>query len=96
MQDTLAAQSEDALGGRKSAKRLAGKIGKTSALVEKSRASARSAKLLVKAEKRVIAFETQIARLLAQAKIEDDLADDLLFLSSEIVVRIDGVLTPPE
>jgi hypothetical protein len=94
LQDQLSAQSEDALGGRKSAKRLASKVTKTWNLVEKSRTSPKAAKLLVKAEKKVASFETQIARLIARTKIEDGLATDLLGLSGEISVRISGVLTP--
>jgi hypothetical protein len=90
----LAVQSEDALGGRKSAKRLAGKITKTSDLVEKSRTSPKAAKLLVKAGKKVVSFETQVAKLLARAKIEDGLATELLELAGQISVRIDGVLSP--
>lgn len=93
LQEMLTAQSEDALGGRKSAKRLAGKVGKTWDLVEKARTSPKAPKLLVKAAKKVVSFETQIARLLAKTKIEDGLATELLDLSGEISVRISGVLT---
>jgi hypothetical protein len=93
LQEMLTAQSEDALGGRKSAKRLAGKVSKTWDLVEKARTSPKAPKLLVKAAKKVVSFETQIARLLAQTKIEDGLATELLDLSGEISVRISGVLT---
>jgi hypothetical protein len=94
LEDMVASQSDDALGGLKSAKRLAGKIVKTSVLVEKSRTSSRAAKLLVKAERKVLAFETQIERLLDKAKIDDGLATALLDLSGEVTVRIDAVLAP--
>jgi hypothetical protein len=95
LQDMVAAQSQIALGGRKSAKRLAGKVTKTRKFVEKSRASRRAAKLLVKAEKKVVSFETQIAKLLAQEKIDDGLANELLALAGEVTARIDAVRTPP-
>jgi hypothetical protein len=94
LQDMVASQSEIALGGRKSAKRLAGKVAKTRVLVEKSRSASKAAKLLVKAEKKMASFDVQIAKLLANAKIEDGLANELLVLSGEVAVRIDGVLTP--
>jgi hypothetical protein len=94
LQDMVTAQEEIALGGRKSAKRLAGKIAKTQALVEKSQTSKRAAKLLVKAEKKVVSFQTQISKLQAQAKIGEPLASELLELSGEVTARIDGVLTP--
>jgi hypothetical protein len=90
----LATHGVDELGGAKSAKRLVGKIAKTSALVEKARTASNAAKLLVKAARKVLAFEKQIARLLAKAKIDDILATDLLDLSGEVTVRIDGVRTP--
>ena len=94
LQDMLVSQTDEALGGRKSAKRLTGKITKTSTLVEESRGSSKAAKLLAKATKKVLSFETQIARLLAKAKIADPLAAELLDLSNELTVRIDGVRTP--
>jgi len=94
LQDMVTGQDEIALGGRKSAKRLAGKIAKTQALVEKSQTSKKAAKLLVKAEKKVVSFQTQISKLQAQAKIEESLATELLELSGEVTARIDGVLTP--
>ena len=95
LDDMVQSQSMTALGGTRSAKRLAGKVAKTSALVEKARGSNKSAKLLRKAEKKVRSFQKQIAKLLARAKIADPLAEGLLDLSDEVSVRIDGVLTPP-
>ena len=94
LDEMVTSQSEIALGGRKSAKRLAGKVTKMQALIDKSRTSPKAAKLLVKAEKKVVSFQTQIAKLQAQAKIGEPLATDLLELSGEVTVRIDGVLTP--
>lgn len=94
LQDMVAAQSEIALGGRKSARRLAGKVSKTRVFVEKSRTSSKAVKLLVKAEQKVRSFEGQIGKLLARDKIEEGLANELLALSGEVTVRIDGVLTP--
>jgi hypothetical protein len=94
LQDMLASQSDDALGGRRSAKRLAAKIVKTQALVEKSKTSSRAGKVLVKAERKIASFEKQIAQLLAKAKIDDGLASELLDLSGQVTVRIDGVLAP--
>ena len=49
---------------------------------------------LVKAQKQVVSFQTQIAKLQAHAKMGEPLATDLLELSGEVTVRIDGVLTP--
>jgi len=94
LQDTVSAQEEIALGGRKSAKRLAGKLTKTQALVDKSQTSSKAAKLLVKAEKKVVSFQTQISKLQAKAKIDELLALELLDLSGELSSRIEGVLTP--
>ncbi|HWP65935.1 MAG TPA: hypothetical protein VNO26_08495 [Candidatus Limnocylindria bacterium] len=94
LRDTVAAQDELALGGRRSAKRLAGKIEKTRVLVERSRTSRKAARLLVKAGKKVVSFEVQVAKLLARDKISDGLAEELLALSGEVAARIDGVLTP--
>jgi hypothetical protein len=90
----VTSQSETALGGRKNAKRLAHKVTKIQALIDKSRTSPRAAKLLVKAQKQVVSFQTQIAKLQAHAKMGEPLATDLLELSGEVTVRIDGVLTP--
>jgi len=95
LQDMVTAQSEMALGGRKSAKRLAGKVAKTRKFVEKSRTSHRATKLLLKAEKKVVSFETQIAKLLSKKKIEEALANELLALAGEVTARIDAVRTPP-
>lgn len=94
LQDTVSAQDEIALGGRRSAKRLAGKLRKTQVLVEKSQTSKKAAKLLVKAGKKVVSFQTQIAKLQGKDKIDEALALELLDLASELTVRIDGVLTP--
>lgn len=94
LDDMLASQSEDALGGHKSAKRLAGKIAKTSALVEQSRSSSKAVKLLTKAQKKVLSFQTQISRLLFKAKIADELATELIDLSEELTIRIDDARTP--
>ena len=94
LQDMVGSQSEIALGGRKSARRLAGKVAKTRELVDKSRTSSKAVRLLVKAEKKVVSFEVQIAKLLANEKIADGLANELLLLAGEVTARIDGVLTP--
>lgn len=90
----VTSQPEAALGGRKSAKRLAHKVTKIQALIDKSRTSSKAARLLVKAQKQVVSFQTQIAKLQAHAKLGEPLATDLLDLSGEVTVRIHGVLTP--
>jgi hypothetical protein len=94
LQDMVRAQGDEALGGRKSARRLAGKIAKTWSLVETARTSAKPARPLLKAEKKIVSFESQIARLLAKAKIPDALATELLDLSGQVTLRIDDVRLP--
>jgi hypothetical protein len=92
----LAAEPEDALGGRRSAKRLVGKVGKTQELVERSRTSPRAVKFLGKAARQMRSFSKRIAKLLATAKIEENLAIDLLDLAEKAGVRIEGLRAPVE
>ena len=94
LQETVADQPDAALGGGKSARRLAGKLAKARALVDKAQTASKAAKLLAKAMHKVASFEKQVGTLLEKGKIEDGLANELLDLSTELTVRINGVLAP--
>jgi hypothetical protein len=94
LSDTLAAQTPEALGGKRSAKNLARKIVKIDLLVARSETARRPDKLLARAQRKVSGFEIQLAKLLAKDKIAENLVEELLALSTEVTQRLDGVLAP--
>jgi hypothetical protein len=92
LQEMVVAEPDEALGGKKSARRLRGKLGKADVLVEKARASGKPEKILGKARRKVVSFDTQIGKLIEGGKLDPTLGGELLDLSTELTVRIDGVL----
>jgi hypothetical protein len=94
LQDMVAAQSDDAVGGAKNARRLAGKLGKARRLVDKAPTAGKPARLLGKSVRKIASFEKQVTKLLQKGKIDDALVAELLGVSGDLKLRIDGVLAP--